>query len=126
MPGADASDAGGAPQRPRVKICGHTSSDDLAASVAAGADAVGVIADVDVETPREVTVRHAADLLAAVPPLVTGVLVTMLAAVGADDAHLADYAAAADALLVDTPTEDGGGGTGETHDWEVTRRASAD
>jgi phosphoribosylanthranilate isomerase len=27
---------------------------------------------------------------------------------------------AADAILVDTPDEDGGGGTGETHDWEQT------
>nr|WP_049894413.1 phosphoribosylanthranilate isomerase [Salinarchaeum sp. Harcht-Bsk1] len=152
---------------PRVKICGHTSSDDLAASVAAGADAVGVVADVDIETPREVTVRHAADLLAAVPPMATGVLVTMpatvgdaveligrtnpdaiqvhgtlepdavadlrqrvhvdvIAAIGADDESLAEYAAAADALLVDTPAEDGGGGTGETHDWDATRTATAD
>jgi len=152
---------------PRVKICGHTSSDDLAASVAAGADAVGVIADVDVETPREVTVRHAADLLAAVPPLATGVLVTMpetvgdavelvgrtspdaiqvhgtldpeavadlrdrvhvdvIAAIGADDESLVAYAEAADAMLVDTPAADGGGGTGETHDWEATREATVD
>jgi len=151
---------------PRVKICGHTGTEDLRASVAAGADAVGVIADVDVETPREVTVRHAADLLAAVPPLATGVLVTMpdtvgdavellgrpspdaiqvhgtldpdeiadlrervhvdvIAAVGADE-DLAAYADAADALLVDTPAAEGGGGTGRTHDWDATREATAD
>ncbi len=156
-----------APSHPRVKICGHTSSEDLAASVAAGADAVGVITAVDVETPREVTVRHAADLLAPVPPLVTGVLVTMpetvgdaveligrtnpdavqvhgtldpaevadlrqrvhvdvIAAIGADEPALADYADAADALLVDTPAADGGGGTGRTHDWTATRSATAD
>jgi phosphoribosylanthranilate isomerase len=36
----------------------------------------------------------------------------------ADDVHA--YADAADALLVDTPTESGGGGTGRTHDWERT------
>lgn len=152
---------------PRVKICGHTSAADLRASVAAGADAVGVIADVTVDTPREVDVDHAADLLADVPPLATGVLVTMpetvaeavelvgrtspdavqvhgtldpaavaelrdrihvdvLAAIGADDADVAAYAEAADALLVDTPAADGGGGTGRTHDWDRTREATAD
>ncbi|GAB3691374.1 N-(5'-phosphoribosyl)anthranilate isomerase [Salinarchaeum chitinilyticum] len=163
----DESTAPGQNARPRVKICGHTDGDDLAASVAAGADAVGVITDVDVETPREVTVRHAADLLAGVPPLATGVLVTMpktvgdaveligrtspdaiqvhgtlepdavadlrervhvdvIAAIGADEEALPAYADAADALLVDTPAADGGGGTGRTHDWDATREATAD
>lgn len=61
----------------RVKICGITREDDLRAAVAAGADAVGVVADVPVETPREVAPRRAAELVAAVPPFVTSVLVTM-------------------------------------------------
>ncbi|MFB6162918.1 MAG: phosphoribosylanthranilate isomerase [Halococcoides sp.] len=61
----------------RVKLCGMTDRDALDAAVAAGADAVGVIADVDVETPREVGATRASDLLGAVPPLVSGVLVTM-------------------------------------------------
>lgn len=61
----------------RVKICGLTREDDLRAAVDAGADAVGVVADVPVDTPREVAVEQAADLLAAVPPFVTAVLVTM-------------------------------------------------
>lgn len=158
--------APGTAATPRVKICGHTSAADLRASVAAGADAVGVIADVSVDTPREVGVDEAADLLATVPPLVTGVLVTMpgtvadavelvgrtspdavqvhgslapaevatlrdrvhvdvVAAIGADEEELAAYAAAADALLVDTPAADGGGGTGRTHDWDRTREATA-
>jgi len=61
----------------RVKICGLTDEADLRAAAAAGADAVGIIADVPVDTPREVAVEQAADLVAAAPPFVTTVLVTM-------------------------------------------------
>ncbi len=151
-------------QRTRVKICGHTCMGDIEASVAAGADAIGVIADVPVDTPREVSVTHARQLLDAVPPFVTGVLVTMpetrgrartlisevapdavqihttlapsevadltdtfsqpiLAAVdAADPAAMTEYAAAADAVIVDSIAEDGGGGTGQTHDWTQTAK----
>jgi len=42
----------------------------------------------------------------------------------ADD--VAAYAAAADAILVDTPSAEGGGGTGETHDWDRTADLVAD
>ena len=65
----------------RVKICGLTDRSDLMGAITAGADAVGVIADVPVDTPRAVPVETAATLVAAVPPLTTSVLVTM-----ADDA----------------------------------------
>jgi phosphoribosylanthranilate isomerase len=150
----------------RVKICGVTREADREAVVAAGADAVGVIADVPVDTPREVTAERAGDLVAGVPPLVTSVLVTMpasvqdavvlqrevaadalqvhatlppekvgglgarvdasvVAAVDVDD-DLAGYAAVADALLVDSTDEQGGGGTGEPVDWERTRKRVAD
>jgi phosphoribosylanthranilate isomerase len=61
----------------RVKICGVTSSEDRDAVVAAGADAVGVIHGVPVDTPREVEEDTAQSLVAGVPPLVTSVLVTM-------------------------------------------------
>lgn len=61
----------------RVKICGITREDDLYTAVAAGADAVGFVSDVPVETPREVSPDRAAELVAAVPPFVTSVLVTM-------------------------------------------------
>lgn len=145
--------------RTRTKVCGITREADLETAVDAGTDAVGVIADVTVDTPREVSVERARDLLDAVPPLVTGTLVTMpenaeaavrlverlepdavqvhglaperiaalrvrapvpvLAAVDADDAPR--YAGAADALVVDSLDAQGGGGTGETHDWERTR-----
>ncbi len=149
----------------RVKICGITNEADRDAAVGAGADAVGVIADVAVETPREVAPDRAREVVAGVPPLVTSVLVTMpesvqaavalqehvgatavqvhatlgpgevgalgerldadvLAAVG-PEADLAAYADAADALLVDSVDGSGGGGTGETVDWERTRGAVA-
>ncbi|MGM0604605.1 MAG: phosphoribosylanthranilate isomerase [Halobacteriota archaeon] len=61
----------------RVKICGLTDPADLRASIEAGVDAVGVITDVPVETPREVDRGTAAELIAAVPPFVTATLVTM-------------------------------------------------
>jgi len=157
----------------RVKICGITNAGDRDVAVAAGADAVGLVAGVTVDTPREVPIDTAADLAAGVPPLVSSVLVTMpedaetarervervgsdavqvhglapdelatladaLAAPGsadasviaavdadADDDHLRACADAADALLVDSIDEDGGGGTGRTHDWEQTRERVA-
>lgn len=146
----------------RVKICGITDGGDRDAAVAAGADAVGVISDVPVDTPREVDSETAVDLVAGVPPLVTSVLVTMadavqpvarrvetvrpdvvqvhdgldpaelaalrrrvdakvLAVVDAEHAEVGAYADAADALLVDSVDAEGGGGTGQTHDWERTR-----
>ncbi|HKL29943.1 MAG TPA: phosphoribosylanthranilate isomerase, partial [Natrialbaceae archaeon] len=61
----------------RVKICGLTTREDVSAAVDAGADAVGVISDVPVDTHREVAPEAAADLLAEVPPFVASVLVTM-------------------------------------------------
>jgi phosphoribosylanthranilate isomerase len=149
----------------RVKICGITRAEDRDAAVAAGADALGVIVDVSVDSPREISAAQAADLVAGVPPFVTTVLVTMPAAVqeavrlqrsvGADaiqvhgtlspdvlgglrervdasvlaavaaDADLPAYADVADALLVDSIDDEGGGGTGETQDWERTRDAVA-
>jgi len=146
----------------RVKICGVTNSEDRDAVVAAGADALGVIHGVPVETPREVGEATASELVAGVPPLVTSVLVTMpttvqeatkrvddiepnvvqihdglspaelgalgrrvsqqiIAVVDAEADDVADYADHADALLVDSVDAEGGGGTGETHDWTRTR-----
>ena len=148
----------------RAKVCGLTRQADIEAAVAAGADALGFIVDVDVDTPREITPAKAEGLINTVPPFVTTVLVTMPDAaadavmlaelVGADaiqtyglppadlsvvitDFHgavipavspdeVAEYGHVGHALLVDTPAEDGGGGTGETHDWAATRAATAD
>ncbi|WP_256289910.1 phosphoribosylanthranilate isomerase [Halobellus inordinatus] len=61
----------------RVKICGITSETDLRAVERAGADAVGAIADVPVETPREVPLGDAEALFEAAPPFLTTTLVTM-------------------------------------------------
>src|SRR6056297_1612144 len=146
----------------RVKICGLTDPADLRAAIEAGADAVGIISSVSVDTPREVDRGAAAELVAEVPPFVTATLVTMpedadhavdlVRAIrpdviqlhgefDADDigyiraetgikviptiddtdterAHELDEAA--DAILVDSTTDEGAGGTGETHDWEAT------
>lgn len=61
----------------RVKLCGITHEADLQVAVDAGADAIGVITDVPVDTPREVSHERARDLVDAVPPFVTSVLVTI-------------------------------------------------
>ena len=61
----------------RVKVCGITSREDLQVAVEAGADAVGLLVDVPVDYPREITLERASRLAAATPPFVTTVLVTM-------------------------------------------------
>ena len=150
----------------RAKVCGLTTALDLRAAVDAGADAVGVVAAVPVDSPREVSVETARDLLASAPPLVSSVLVTMpetaeraveladsvapdvlqlhgdlpvgdvayvaantdvdvLKAVDATDGGAGRYDDVVDALLVDSVGEDGGGGTGRTHDWNATREFAA-
>ncbi len=54
----------------RVKVCGLTDVEEIAACVASGADALGFIFGVG---PRAVSVEAAAALTAAVPPFVTTV-----------------------------------------------------
>jgi phosphoribosylanthranilate isomerase len=61
----------------RVKICGVTNDEDLRVVAHAGADAVGIISDVSVDTPRSVPVETAAALADAAPPFLTTTLVTM-------------------------------------------------
>jgi phosphoribosylanthranilate isomerase len=144
----------------RVKVCGLTHPADLSVAVDAGADAVGIVSDVAVDTPREVPPDRARELAATVPPFVTSVLVTMpgspeavsdlvervvpvavqvhgqspddlrvlraaldrplLAAVDVAD-DVAAHAEHADAVLLDSTHEQGGGGTGEVHDWDRSR-----
>ena len=147
----------------RSKICGVTSEADLRAVAESGADAVGIITDVSVDTPREVPPERAAELVAAAPPFLSTVLVSMpetptraveLAGAVAPDAiqlhgtfddedvryvrrearanvitavdaadpdQVRSYDGVADAILLDSTTEGGAGGTGETHDWEAAR-----
>ena len=57
--------------RTRIKICGITREEDLAAAVAAGADALGFV--FYAPSPRYVTPQLAAQLLARVPAFVTKV-----------------------------------------------------
>ena len=61
----------------RVKICGVTNRGDLRAVERAGADAVGIIAAVSVDTPRAVSTDEAAALSDAASPFLTTTLVTM-------------------------------------------------
>jgi phosphoribosylanthranilate isomerase len=59
-------------QRTRIKICGLTRESDVAAAVAAGADALGfVLYD---KSPRHVALLRAVELARALPPFVTPVL----------------------------------------------------
>lgn len=146
----------------RVKICGLTTARDRDSAIAAGADALGFISQVSVDTPREITATETRDLIAGVPPFVTSVLVTMpesvekvvtlqetagadaiqihgtlspdqletlsnrldipvIVAIDVTESNVGGYAEVADAVLVDSTSEEGGGGTGRTHDWERTR-----
>jgi phosphoribosylanthranilate isomerase len=147
----------------RAKVCGVTNETDLRVVAESGADAVGIITEVSVETPREVPPDRAADLVAAAPPFLSTVLVSMpdtatraveLAGAVAPDAiqlhgafddedvryvrresradvivavdatdpdRVRGYDGVADAILLDSTTEDGAGGTGETHDWDTAR-----
>ncbi|WP_284013163.1 phosphoribosylanthranilate isomerase [Halobaculum litoreum] len=145
----------------RVKICGVTNGADLRAVADAGADAVGVVSSVPVDSPREVDLAQAAELASSAPPFLTTVLVTMpetpedavdavrtatpdvvqlhgefapdeigyiraetetkvVPVVDYDEPGRArDLDGAADALLVDSTDDSGGGGTGETGDWDA-------
>jgi phosphoribosylanthranilate isomerase len=58
-------------QRTRIKICGLTRAEDVAAAVQAGADAVGLV--FYPRSPRYVSAQQAAPLAAAVPPFVSTV-----------------------------------------------------
>jgi phosphoribosylanthranilate isomerase len=61
----------------RVKVCGLTRAEDVGTVVEAGADAVGAIVDVPVDSPRAVSADQARSLFETTPPFVTTVLVTM-------------------------------------------------
>lgn len=161
MTGAEETDHPDAQRTTRVKICGLTCETDRDVAVQAGADALGFIVDVPVETPREIAPEQAATLASGADPFVSTVLVTMpetvadavalqedvaadaiqvhtglspseigrlrdqidaavIAAVDVAETAIDEYAATADALLVDSTDDSGAGGTGETHDWERT------
>ncbi len=57
--------------RTRIKLCGLSTREDVAAAVAAGADAIGLV--FYPPSPRHVSAERAAELLAGLPPYVTAV-----------------------------------------------------
>lgn len=61
----------------KVKICGIRTENDLKAAINAGADAVGFITDVPVDSPRKITLAEASRLISKVPVFVSAVLVIM-------------------------------------------------
>jgi phosphoribosylanthranilate isomerase len=61
----------------KIKICGIKTEHDLAAAINSGADAVGFITDVPVDSPRKITLAEASRLISKVPLFVTTVLVIM-------------------------------------------------
>lgn len=61
----------------KVKICGIKTERDLAMAINAGADAVGFITEVPVDSPRKISLAEAARLISKVPLFVTSVLVVM-------------------------------------------------
>ncbi len=65
--------------RTRIKICGLTRDDDVAAAVASGADALGFV--FYPPSPRYVSAAAARALMAAVPPFVTTVALFVNASV---------------------------------------------
>ncbi len=60
----------------RVKICGITNPGDAGAAIAAGADALGFLVGLDYRAADELSPERARELIAALPPFVTPVLVT--------------------------------------------------
>ncbi len=60
----------------RVKICGNTDRNQVEMCARAGADAVGFVVEYPVPVPWNLSREEAADLLPAVPPFVSRVVVT--------------------------------------------------
>ena len=61
----------------KIKICGIKTEHDLTVAINAGADAVGFITDVPVDSPRKITLSEASRLISKAPVFVTTVLVIM-------------------------------------------------
>lgn len=61
----------------RVKICGARSSEDIELAALYGADAVGFITEVPVESPRKLDFATAAALISKVPKCLNSVMVIM-------------------------------------------------
>ena len=152
----------------KVKICGIKSENELKLALNAGADAVGFITEVPVETPRKISLDIATNLISKVPVFVTSVMVimpedgahtlemiraakpsavqvhndldiselrkikesgvklikTLKVSQGSEPASILKQVDAlkgvADAVLLDTAVGGKTGGTGVTHNWNVS------
>jgi phosphoribosylanthranilate isomerase len=148
-------------RRVRVKVCGITNREDLETAVDAGADALGFVVDVP-QSPRNISVDRARDLVEAMPPFIQGVLVSVLhtvdqletlcsclapdavqvagtlsrdaiceqlrgirviqaVAVNNQAADVALPTTHCDAVITDSCVPGAYGGTGKTHNWNVSR-----
>lgn len=61
----------------QVKICGHRTVEDARQSAKLGADFVGVIVEVPVDTPRKISIERAAEIIHSIEPPALGVMVIM-------------------------------------------------
>lgn len=61
----------------KIKICGIKTERDLGMAINAGADAVGFITEVPVDSPRKLSLSEASRLILKVPVFVASVLVIM-------------------------------------------------
>src|SRR3972149_1353801 len=61
----------------KVKICGIRNTAEMTRVLNAGADAVGFITEVPVDSPRKISISEASRLISRVPVFVTSVLVIM-------------------------------------------------
>jgi phosphoribosylanthranilate isomerase len=156
----------------RVKICGIRNTAELTLVVSSGADAVGFITEVPVDSPRKITLPEASMLISKVPVFVASVLVIMpenaekaihmirAARPTAVQIHntlslrelkkikgtgvkliktvpvpqnadpealmkqIGELTGIADAVLLDTVLDGKTGGTGATHNWDISSKIS--
>jgi phosphoribosylanthranilate isomerase len=152
----------------RVKICGNRTIEEAFMAVRAGADAVGLIVGARYKTEDELDTYTAGEILTALPPYISTVLVTHLISAGEvieiyqrvptsviqlqndimpreitkikihlphvkliKSIHVKNITAIetaksftpyVDALLLDSRTGDRIGGTGITHDWDISSK----
>ncbi|MGB9927920.1 MAG: phosphoribosylanthranilate isomerase [Methanosarcina sp.] len=64
-------------QKTRIKVCGICRPEEIELAALYGADAVGFITEVPVETPRKLNIETAASLVSNVPSTLNSVLVIM-------------------------------------------------
>lgn len=61
----------------KVKICGNTSIEDALECVKLGADAIGTVVEVPVDTPRKISIETAGKIFSKLPVFTPGIAVIM-------------------------------------------------